>query len=127
MGRYDEVYKPNVTFTAGQSVSDSTDISLLSLRGLALLVLAADWVTADIGFQVSNDNSTWYTLYDEFGAGVKVAGVITNAAAVYACPAGVWAVGGFKYLRLVSRNTGAFGTDVIQTSTDKEIELATLA
>ena len=66
----------------------------------------AAWTAADIAFEVSNDNVTYYPLVSSAGARVKISGVTTNAAKVYNGGAGVEAVMGWPYFRLVSVNTG---------------------
>lgn len=123
-GRVDPVYKPTATFLSGTSVSSSIDMSKLSADGLAIQIPSA-WTAADIGFQGSDDDSTWVTLYDKSGTGVKITGIATAATGIYVAPGSVSGILQYKYLRLVSRNTSVFATAVNQGA-DRVVTVFTL-
>ena len=101
-----------VTIASGAAVSSSIDLASIVPRGIAVQTPAA-WTAADIGLEVSVDNSTFIKLYDEFGARVKVTNVATGAAGVYILPASAWAISVYAYARFASLNTST-GADANQ-------------
>lgn len=106
MGQSTDAFaRMSATILSGQAVSDALELQKLSLIGLAVLIPSA-WTAADIGFEVSEDNSTWVQLYDDAGARVKITGINTGASRLYIAPAEAWAIGAFPYMRFVSLNTG---------------------
>lgn len=95
----------DVVIANGEADSASIDMSDQPPRGIAVLVPGA-WTAADIGFEVSSDDSTWYPLQNDTGGLVKITGITTDAAGYYVAPAGTWAIGGWQYMRLNSLDTG---------------------
>jgi hypothetical protein len=93
-----------VTIANGAAVSGEVSTATFGPRGLAVLTPAA-WTDADIAFDVSIDNSTWYPLQDDEGNRVKITSVTTDAAKVYDAPPECWTAGCFRYVRLASINT----------------------
>jgi hypothetical protein len=53
-----------VTILAGQALSSSGD---LTAGNVAAILFPADWTDANITFQISDDDTTWYDLYDNQG------------------------------------------------------------
>lgn len=98
----DAAYRAETTIASGAAASGG--LKLTGYRGLAVQTPAA-WTAANIGFEVSEDDSTYVPLYDEDGARVVISGVATGAAAVYIAPAEVWAAGVYPYVRLASLDT----------------------
>lgn len=98
----DAAFRAETTIAIGAAVSSG--LKLTGYRGLAVQT-PATWTAANIGFEVSEDGSTFVPLYDEDGARVVISGVVTNAAALYIAPAEVWAAGVYPYVRLASLDT----------------------
>lgn len=93
------------TIANGAALTGAFDLQSTKARGFAVVV-PGTWTAADIAFQVSEDDSTYYKVYDKTGARVKITGIATSEAAVYVAPAEAWAVGVWRYLKLESINTG---------------------
>jgi len=109
----DPPFRQETAIAKSGTQSVGIDISKLTPRGLAVLVPAV-WTAADLYFEVSEDNETFYPLYDEEGSIVLISGIATSEARVYAAPATVWAVGSWPYMRLVaSAAQGAARTLVV--------------
>jgi|SRR5215469_12098365 len=53
-----------VTIPAGQSLSNSAD---LSVGSVSYIMMPPDWTPANMSFQVSNDNINFADLYDVWG------------------------------------------------------------
>jgi hypothetical protein len=96
----------SVTIASGAAVSSAVDANALGPRGLAVLVPVA-WTAADIALEVSDDDITYYPVYDEFGSRVKISNVATAEIRTYILPAAAWLVGAYMYLRLVSIDTSS--------------------
>ena len=76
----DRTITQTVTIGAGASLSGAS--TLYKGYRLVAVCTASTWDAAKISFAVSNDNSTYYALYDETGAEINVSNAITGAAAV---------------------------------------------
>jgi hypothetical protein len=53
-----------LTIPAGQSLSNSVDLTTLAV---AMITAPPDWTDANISFQVSDDNASFYDLFDAQG------------------------------------------------------------
>lgn len=120
MSRVDPANKPQVTFANGANVSSGIELGKLGADGLAIQLPSA-WTAADIGFQGSNDDvndvsfvQNWYTLYDHSGNPIKMTGLPTTGGGVFIAPPQVAGILTNKWLRLVSRNTSTFSSNVNQ-------------
>lgn len=98
----DAAFRATVTIASGAAVSSS--LKLTGYRGLAVQTPAV-WTAANIGLEVSEDDSTFVPLYDEDGARVVISSVATGAAGLYLMPAEAWACGVYPYVRLASLDT----------------------
>lgn len=137
MGRNDPVYSPTLTIANGANISNAADISKLSMRGGGIEIPSA-WTAADVVFQVSNkdteptsNDATWRTLYKPTFDGsnsevLKVTGIVTNVANVYAVPPELWMAGNYKWIRVCSRSTSNPLTNVNQGA-ERTLKLVTLA
>lgn len=66
-----------VTITSGTALSSAVN---LGDKILSAILIDANWTTAALTFQVSDDNGvTWYELYDENGTAVSCASGIVVA------------------------------------------------
>ena len=54
-----------ITISAGQSLSNPAD---LTTGSIALIITPPDWNPANVSFQISEDNVTFYDLFDSNGA-----------------------------------------------------------
>ena len=106
MSRPDNTIIQTVTIGAGASLSGAS--TLYKGYRLVGLCTASTWDAAKISFAVSNDDSTYYTLYDEDGAEVNVSNALTGAAAVAVDPANFIA---WDYIKVRS---GVVGTPTNQ-------------
>jgi len=93
-----------VTIAAGAAISGGVELRSRRPRGLAVET-PGTWTTADIGLQVSHDNTNWTPVADEFGNRIKISGIATGAAKLYVFPAGAWAILPYPYFRLESLDT----------------------
>lgn len=98
----DAAFRVEVTIASGAAVSSA--VKLTGYRRLAVQTPAV-WTTANIGFEVSEDGSTFVPLRDSTGAKLAITGVITNAAGVYVGPVDTLAAGPYPYVRLTSLDT----------------------
>lgn len=98
----DAAYRQDVTIPINTAASSA--IKLTGYRRLAVQTPAA-WTAANIGFEVSEDGTTFIPLRDAAGAKLAITGVITNAAGVYVAPVDTLAAGPYPYLRLTSLDT----------------------
>lgn len=98
-------YRFDMTIASGAAVSDGVSIEKHPVDRLAVQVPAA-WTAADIGFDVSQDDSTYIPLKGATGSRLKITGVATGAAGVYIAPAETFLVDGYRYVRLASLDTG---------------------
>lgn len=111
-------FKP-CTFTAGQSVSETIDLfdtngGILGPTGLAIDI-PNGWTAADIGIDIAQyadpydpESLTWLPLTGADGdasARIKLTNVPTGRAVTAWFPVGLWAIGGRRYMRLVSLST----------------------
>ena len=111
-------FKP-CTFTAGQSVSETIDLfdtngGILGPTGLAIDI-PNGWTAADIGIDIAQyadpydpESLTWLPLTGadgDAGARIKLTNVPTGRAVTAWFPVGLWAIGGRRYMRLVSLST----------------------
>lgn len=69
------------TIAAGSSLSDAAD---LSAGTMYYLIAPDDWDAADLSFQVSEDNVTFYDLFDN--KGYEVTRLVVTGAAVNTDP-----------------------------------------
>lgn len=99
-----ELARKAVTIENAAAVSSSFDPE--AARGFAVELPAA-WTAADIGIEVSLDDSTFIPLYDDTGTRVVLSGLETAEAGLYLAPPEAWPVGIYKYVRLVSLNTSS--------------------
>lgn len=97
--------RATVAIASGAAVSETVTLTTTRPRGLAVLVPSA-WTAADIGFEISTDNSAWVPLYGDTGLRIKITTIATAASQLYIAPTEVWAACAFPYLRLASLNTG---------------------
>jgi hypothetical protein len=111
-----------VTILINTAASSAFDAQGEGGRGFAIETPAA-WDTANIGFEVSDDKSTWYPVYNEFGSIVQISGVGTTEARICIAPPETWVVGSFRWLRLVSQDSS--GVDVNQTA-ERELVIRAL-
>ena len=110
MTRPDDTIIQTVTVAAGASLSGaSTKRNGYRLVGLCT---ASTWDAAKISFAVSNDDTTYYTLYDETGAEINVSSAITGAAAIALNPADFI---GWDYVKVRSGLVGAATNQVDAT------------
>lgn len=98
----DAAFRATATIASGAAVSNA--LKLTGYRGLAVQT-PATWTAANIGFEVSEDGTTFIPLYDEDGARVVISSVATGAAQLYCAPAEAWACGVYPYVRLASLDT----------------------
>jgi len=98
----DAAFRATATIASGAAVSNA--LAMTGYRGLAVQTPAV-WTAANIGFEVSEDGTTFVPLYDEEGARVVISSVATGAARLYCAPAQAWACGVYPYVRLASLDT----------------------
>lgn len=103
-------YTPRRTKQITGSISSSANLSgaydLEDYKILSVIVASTDWKSADIGMQCSDESTgTYYPLYDQAGARVKIAGVSTSEAHVYTFDDDPLAVAGFSFVKLQSIST----------------------
>lgn len=98
--------KFTVTIAASGSVSSALQIGHLDARGYGVAIPSA-WTAADVGFEVSDDGTTFVQAADAEGALLKITGIGTAAARPYAAPAECWMLGAYKFIRLASLNTAS--------------------
>ena len=94
----------DVTIASSGSLSDAVSMEYAQARGVAVVV-PSEWTAANIGFQVSMDDSTYYKLFDKSGSRVKISGVGTATAGVYMAPSEAWCMGVWKYMKIESIDT----------------------
>ena len=77
---------PDNTITQTVTIANGASLSGASTKypGYKLVALVTDsaWDTQKISFAVSNDNSTFYALYDDTGAEVATASTVAASSAV---------------------------------------------
>jgi hypothetical protein len=93
-----------MTIANAAAVSDTFDAEAFGGRGFSVQTPAA-WTAADIAFEVSENDSDWFPVYNDLGTRVKITNVATAAAQAYIAPAEAWVVGAYKHARLASINT----------------------
>ena len=101
------LYYQSVVIANNASLSAAIDAAGLQFQSVSVEVPSA-WTAADIGFQVSRDNSTFVPLfYDDAGTRtrVKLTQIKTDGAGVYVAPAEAWALSVYPYFKLESLNT----------------------
>ena len=81
------------------TISTAIDLGEFTAFGITI---PAGWTTANLTFQVSNDNVTWYDMYDSFGSEYTV-----TAAASRAILLPVVDFVGFRYLKIRSGTSAA--------------------
>lgn len=89
-------YKPTFAVTIASGATASAAIDFRGRAGGGFTTPAA-FTGTTISYQVSVDNSTFQTLYDQFGAQVVTAAVTTSRS--YALPAELY---GWPYVKIVS-------------------------
>lgn len=108
----DPVFRTTSVIANNTAVSSAAiNISKIGPRGLAVFVAAGAWTAANIGFDVSADGTTWYTLCkgDQTSrVPVMITGISTSVAGLYVAPAETIAVGSWPYMRLTSLNTSTY-------------------
>ncbi len=92
-------------FTIANAASLSAAVDL-SGAGVLRILMPASWTAANVTFQVSQDNSTFYDLYDRSGNEVVVTAAASRA--IIMVPSDF---AGFRYLKIRS---GTSGTPVAQ-------------
>lgn len=105
MGQSTDAYaRKAVTIASGAAVSESIALTGINLLGVGVLVPNA-WTAANIGFEVSEDGTTWIPVYDKEGARITITGIATAAVGLYIAPSEAWVMGAFPHMRCVSLNT----------------------
>lgn len=66
------------------------------------LLLTSDWTAADILFEVSLDDDTYYFARDNEGTAYRISGIATSDGGSYSLPAGLYTKGAYPFMRLVS-------------------------
>jgi hypothetical protein len=108
IGRYVEAF--SLPIADGEAITRSADMSIFSG---GYVHIPTSWTAANLGFQVSDDDSTFIILRDEAGAPVQISGIKTDGARAYALPAEVF---GCKHVKLWSKSsTAATETDTNQS------------
>lgn len=121
----DPAMRPSTMFTttglaSGAAAAVTPTISLIGLgpRGIAVLIqaAAANWVAADMGFEVSDDGSFFVPLCKNDGTRVLISGISTAFTRLYIAPAEAFPLGAWPYMRLASVSTANAFTSVTQTN-----------
>jgi hypothetical protein len=86
----------------------SSDFEFGWAAGGAIVVGAAAWTAANIGFQFSNDRINWIIARDESGVALQISNVDTTNGRGYAIPEKAFGFG--RFVRLWSKNTSS-GTE----------------
>ena len=104
----------NITMSANKTVTatiakDEATSGSVNKQGYTrgYVVVPSAWTDANIGFKVSNDNSTFTILRTSAGAPVQISTILTNGSRAYALPGEVADV---RFVQLWSKNTTA-GTE----------------
>lgn len=99
--------KFTVTIAASGSVSSALEIGHLDARGYGVAIPSA-WTAAKVGFEVSDDGTTYVRLMDTYGGtAAAITDIGTASASVYPAPAEAWIIGAYKFVRLASINTAS--------------------
>jgi len=85
-----------VTIGSGQSISEALDLGDMTMIGFRM---PADWTTAAINVQVSDDGTTWSPAYDEYGS---IVGSIASPVVLGGYGAGINAMYAWQYVRFIS-------------------------
>lgn len=109
---YAPEYAARLTFD-NSTTSDSTRMMSRS-RGVQVQKTATLDANVTLTFQVSDDNSTWYTLQDALGNDVVVTVAAAGNVAIVAS-AETWAIGGWEYMRLTSSAIPVAGGQAVFT------------
>lgn len=125
----ESTYRPHVIIESGSSESNPIKIADLRPRGLSAWLLGA-WTAAAIGFKVSEDETddpeditTWSPLLtDADGTVALIKDIATSGGDFRVAPDICWAIGNYRWLKVVSVNQSTPGTLVNQGG-DREIIL----
>lgn len=93
-----------LTATIANGAAVSGSVAIAGARGVAVQVPSA-WTAADIGFDVSEDGSTWLPV-KRLATYIRITNVPTGAAQLLPAPAELWAAGAYAFIRLVSLTVG---------------------
>jgi hypothetical protein len=105
-----------LTVAINTAVSSKYNIGGQGGRGFVVQVPVV-WETANIAFEVSDEEAptNWYPLYTETGSRVQITGIDTSSIRSYIAPPESWAMGAYRWMRLVSVNTST-GANENQTA-----------
>ncbi len=91
----------NETLTIAANAATSGSFQFEQYAG-GMVIVPSAWTAANIGFQVSEDNSTFVILRDYTGVPVQISGIKTDGGRAYAMPAEMFSA---RFCKLWSKST----------------------